>query len=271
MAIITKIQVQKVNKERFNIYTDDGGGEEFAFSVDADTLVKHNLKKGLQIEQYEIEEVLHSDQLRKAYLTSIVYLSRMMRTKKEVELKLEKLEISPDAIRLTLQRLEDEGYINEEQYTISYIRTCINTTLKGPIIIQKELKTKGISNGVIEKALKVYSTEKQVEHAIRLCEKKLSSLSRYSTLQKRNKLEELLSRKGYHSNVISISLQEVEFDNEEDEELQTLLQHATKLHRKYEKFSEWEYKQKMKSALFRKGFSIDLIERALDMLDEQLN
>ncbi|GAA3331694.1 hypothetical protein GCM10020331_089280 [Ectobacillus funiculus] len=45
MAVITKIQVQKNNKERYNIYIDKGSGEEYGFSVDGYTLVKYNLRK----------------------------------------------------------------------------------------------------------------------------------------------------------------------------------------------------------------------------------
>jgi len=271
MSIITKIQVQKLNSERFNIYTDSGNGEEYAFSVDADTLVKFNLKKGLSFEQYEIEEILNADQLRKAYLSSIVYLSRMMRTKKEIEQYLSKQEFLIDTIQTTVIRLEEEGYINEEKYAESYVRTSINTTLKGPTIIKNELLAKGIQHSIIEKSLTMFSNEKQIEHAISLCQKKVSSLSKYSTNQKKAKLEELLRRKGYSSNIIAIAIEETQYESEEDDELEALLIHARKAKKKYEKLSGWEYTQKMKTVLFRKGFPIDLIEKAILILDEDDN
>lgn len=48
MAIITKITTQQKNQDRFNIFMDygKGKGEEFAFSVDSDVLIKFQLKKG---------------------------------------------------------------------------------------------------------------------------------------------------------------------------------------------------------------------------------
>jgi regulatory protein len=269
MSIITKIQVQKLNKERFNVYTDSGNGEEYAFSVDADTLVKFNLKKGLSFEPYEIEEILNADQLRKAYLSSIVYLSRMMRTKKEVEQYLTKQEHSIETIQTTIIRLEEEGYINEEKYADSYVRTTINTTLKGPAIIRNELLAKGIQNKVIENSLTQFSNEKQIEHAIVLCQKKITAFSKYSTSQKKAKLEELLRRKGYTSSIFSIVIEEVEYESEEDDEIQALLAHARKAKKKYEKLNDWEYTQKMKAVLFRKGFQIELIEKALILLEEE--
>lgn len=42
MPKITKIEVQKKNKERFNLFLD----EQFEMGIDIDTLVKFNLKKG---------------------------------------------------------------------------------------------------------------------------------------------------------------------------------------------------------------------------------
>lgn len=41
MPKITKIEVQKKNKERFNLLN-----EQFEMGIDIDTLVKFNLKKG---------------------------------------------------------------------------------------------------------------------------------------------------------------------------------------------------------------------------------
>ena len=42
---ITKIEVQRKNKERFNLFLD----EQFEMGIDIDTLVKFNLKKGQQL------------------------------------------------------------------------------------------------------------------------------------------------------------------------------------------------------------------------------
>jgi regulatory protein len=41
MKKITKIEYQKKNKERFNIYIDD----EYGFAVDISILIKYSLKK----------------------------------------------------------------------------------------------------------------------------------------------------------------------------------------------------------------------------------
>ncbi|HCY4644726.1 TPA: recombination regulator RecX, partial [Staphylococcus aureus] len=57
MPKITKIEVQKKNKERFNLFLD----EQFEMGIDIDTLVKFNLKKGQQLEAADMAEIQKYD------------------------------------------------------------------------------------------------------------------------------------------------------------------------------------------------------------------
>lgn len=85
MAVITKIEVQKRSKERFNIYIDKGQGEEYGFSVNEVILLKHGLQKGLEIDEIALGNILYNEEVQKAYLQAISYLSYQMRTKQEIE------------------------------------------------------------------------------------------------------------------------------------------------------------------------------------------
>ncbi len=85
MAVITKIEVQKRSKERFNVYIDKGQGEEYGFSVNEVILIKHGLQKGLEIDEIALGNILYNEEVQKAYLQAISYLSYQMRTKLEIE------------------------------------------------------------------------------------------------------------------------------------------------------------------------------------------
>lgn len=101
MAVITKIEVQKRTKERFNIYIDKGQGEEYGFSVNQVTLIKHGLQKGLEIDEVELANILYNEEVQKAYLQAISYLSYQMRTKQEVEEYLRKKKLDkPSSLKL---------------------------------------------------------------------------------------------------------------------------------------------------------------------------
>lgn len=263
MAAITKIQVQNNNKERYNIYIDKGSGEEYGFSVDGHTLVKYNLRKGMEIDEFDLSTILFDEEVRKAYLQAISYLSYQMRTKHEVEEQLRKKEIGQAIINEVIAKLKEEAYIDDKEYALAYVRTQSNVGLKGPQRITRELQEKGIDPSIIINSLHEYSKNKQITNAAVLCEKKKKTYRNISALQMRQKLEEMLIRKGYTRDIVSICLEELEEEPEVDAEWEAVQYQGGKYHEKYKKYSGWEYKTKIKGALYRKGFSLELIERFL--------
>lgn len=269
MAVITKIEVQKRTKERFNIYIDKGQGEEYGFSVDQVTLIKHGLQKGLEIDDIELTNILYDEEVQKSYLQAISYLSYQMRTKKEIEEYLRKKEIGQAIISEVISKLLHNRYINDKEYAISYVRTHSNVNRKGPVVISRELFGKGVSDAIITYSLQEYPKEKQIENALDIIEKKKRSYKKHSLLQMKQKLEEMLVRKGYTRDVIGICVEELKDDQDDEQQQEALVYHGNKYHEKYKKYDGWTYGNKMKQALYRKGFSIEDIEGFLQMKREE--
>ena len=269
MAVITKIEVQKRTTERFNIYIDKGHGEEYGFSVDQVTLIKHGLQKGLEFDDVELANILYDEEVQKAYLYAITYLSHQMRTKQEVEEQLRKKEIGQAIISEVVSKLLRDRYINDKEYASAYVRTHSNVNQKGPIVIRRELLSKGISDVMITHSLQEYPREKQIENALVLIEKKKKSYQKHSFLQMKQKLEEMLVRKGYGRDIIQICLEELKDEKDDKKQEEALIYHGNKYHEKYKKYDGWTYENKMKQALYRKGFSIDEIEVFIQMKREE--
>jgi regulatory protein len=268
MAVITKITTQQKNKDRFNIFMDSGKGEEYAFSVDSDVLVRFHLKKGLEIDEFSIQEIQYQDDIRKAYNLAVNYLARRMRSEKEIKDYLTQKEVEEPIINEVLHRLASHKYINDEEYAFSFVRTQMNTTDKGPDVITMELKERGINEALIKQAIAEYPKENQIEKAIKISEKLIKKGSKDSERIVKQKAEQLLLRKGYPFDVIHIALIEAEMEKAQDEEMEALRFQGEKAHRKYSKYSGFEYEQKMKQALFRKGFSMELIEEYLGKVEK---
>ncbi|MEW9111089.1 recombination regulator RecX [Cytobacillus gottheilii] len=263
MPVITKISIQKKNKDRYNIFTDDGSGEAYSFSVDEDVLIKHGLKKGMELDEFLLSEIGYHDDIRKSYNDAIGYLSRRMRSEYEVRTFLKGKEVDEAIIQETIHKLYDYSFLNDEEFALAFVRTQMNTTDKGRGLIRMELKEKGISDELIEKALEQFSYEHELETAIKLCEKNLRKNTKESTRIAKQKLEQVLSRKGFYSDIIKEAISASAPEKEEDEELAALRHQAEKASRKYRALPEFEYRQKMKQALARKGFSFDLIDKVL--------
>ncbi|EKN71686.1 recombination regulator RecX [Neobacillus bataviensis LMG 21833] len=267
MAIITKITTQQKNKDRFNVFMDYGKGEEFAFSVDSDVLIKHQLKKGMELDDFSLLEIQYQDDIRKAYNLAVNYLARRMRAEKEIRDYLVKKEIDEPIIKEVLHRLTAQKYINDEEFALAFVRTQANTTDKGPNVIKMDLKEKGMKETILLRALEEFPLEQQIEKATKISEKFFQKNTKESIKILKQKLENVLLRKGYSFEVITIAVNETELPKEADEEMEAIRFQGEKANRKFSQFTGYEYQQKMKQALYRKGFSIDLIERFLAELE----
>lgn len=153
MAIITKITTQRKNQDRFNIFMDygKGKGEEYAFSVDIEVLIKFQLKKGMELDDFSFLEIQYQDDIRKAYNLAINYLARRMRAEKEIKDYLIQKEIDEPIINEILHRLIAQKYINDEEYAFAYVRTQANTTYKGPNAVKRELRKRKLKKESLSK------------------------------------------------------------------------------------------------------------------------
>jgi regulatory protein len=268
MAIITKITTQKKNLDRFNVFMDYGKGEEYAFSVDSDVLIKFQLKKGMQLDDFSFLEIQYQDDVRKAYNNAVSFLARRMRSKKEIKDYLLKKEWEDPVINEVLHKLTAHRYINDQEFALAFVRTLANTTDKGPDLINLELKEKGIDGEIRTEALREFPLEQQIEKAVKITDKFFQKSGKESIKIQKQKLEQQLLRKGYPFEVIQIAINEVDIEKEEDEEMNAVRFQGEKAHRKYSHLAGYEYQQKMKQALYRKGFSMDYIERFLDEIEK---
>lgn len=260
MPTITKITVQKKNQNRYNIFLDN----VYAFAVEEDVLIKYNLMKGKDLSEQDITRIQHEDDIRKAYHSAIHFLSYRMRSAQEIRAHLLKKEWSDSIIDVVLLELKDRKYIDDLEFAKAYVWTYVNSGKKGPLVIKRELINKGIAEDKINRALAEYDKRRQISDAVRLGNKYVNQYKKHSELMLRQKLERTLSTKGFPSDVIQNAMEAIDYEKDEMHEWEALWSEAMKMKRRYKKYTGFEYRQRMQQALFRKGFTMDLINRFLD-------
>jgi regulatory protein len=268
MSVITKITVQQKQKDRYNIFIDDGNGEKYAFSVDEDVLIKQNLKKGMEIDEFAITEILFHDDIRKAYNQAVQYLAIRMRSEFEVRQYLQKKEIDESIVNEVIHKLYKFKFLNDQEFALAYVRTQMNTSDKGSVIIQQELKEKGIKVELIENALLEYPILLQQENAEKLAKKFFQKNNKDSSKVMKQKLEQMLIRKGYPFEIIQETIESLDLSKDLEDEMEALRKQGEKLRVKYGKHTGYEFLQKLKQSLYRKGFSIELINQYLSEIQE---
>lgn len=259
MAIITKITTQQKNKERYNIFLDDGNGEKYAFSVHQDVLISNDLKKGMEIDELDIEEIAFADDVTKSVQHALVYLSYRMRSTLEVIQHLREKEYSEPVISEAVHKITELKYLNDEEFARAYVRTNARVGLKGPNVLKQELIQKGVTSTLIEIALSEYSFEEQMEYAETIVQKTLRKTKNSSRRTQEQKINEALVRKGFPYDIIQAVMQQSDTQKEENEEWEAICLAGAKAYRRHKKLTGRELDYKIKQTLYQKGFGLDLI------------
>ncbi|SHG78722.1 recombination regulator RecX [Ornithinibacillus halophilus] len=270
-VVISRITTQKKSKSRYNIFLKDGESDKYGFSVDETVLIEYGLRKGLELDEETMDSLIQEDSFQKSYTMAINFLSYRMRSTKEIRDYLVKKEVEHEQIVRIVEKLVIEGYLDDQQFANAFVQTRINTSSKGPLIVKKELMEKGVSAQIAAKAVELYTYEVQFEKALKFAEKKLKTGSKHAFRKQLQQVGANLIQKGFIQGVIQEVLQEIESEKNDDSEWEAVCYQGEKLMRKHErKYEGFELEQKIKEGLYRKGFTMDHINRFLDELKEEM-
>lgn len=265
MTKITKITTQKRNKHRYNIFTKKNGEEQYAFSVEEETLISEGLKKGLVLDPITIEHLTRADHLNKTYNKVLNYLSYRMRSTQEIRIYLREQELEEEQVQVIIDRLDKQKLLDDQAFATAFVATKMNSGFRGPGQIRTELFQKGIKQPLIEQALTHYSESDQVERVVAWLTKQMKKSTRQSHRQQINKLKQQLLQKGFNQSIIDHAFQQTAFKKDEQEEWQSLVYQGEKALRRYRTKAEgYLLNQKIKASLYRKGFSQEQINRFIE-------
>lgn len=158
--VVTKIEYQKRDPSRVNIYIDN----EFFCGISLDTLASENLYEGLEVDDCVIDNILQKD-LRSRFLTRVMeYISRSSKTEFQIkkylrELKFKKNniwfkgDISLDWERFfneILSKLREYKYIDDESFARSFVSSRLRNKPRGKSVLISELISKGVSKDIAQ-------------------------------------------------------------------------------------------------------------------------
>lgn len=201
---ISKIETQKKNKDRLNIYIDDA----FAFGISTDVYLKYNLKKNQEIDNEFIEEILLEEENSKAINSAVKYLSYRQRSIKEMTDYLNRKGYDRLIVEKTLNYLLDKNYLNDSEFAQSFIKDKSYLNKYGINKIRYELLNKGVSKEIIAKTL-TFDSDEEFDNAMELAIKKLKSYKNQDRDSIYRKLGGFLQRKGYQYDTVKRVLKEV--------------------------------------------------------------
>ncbi|MHB1391849.1 MAG: regulatory protein RecX [Clostridia bacterium] len=204
---ITKIEDQKKNNKRCNIYIDG----EYHSAIDKEILEELKLSEGTELKEDEFNQKLEIIQYKSALRAALYILARSSKTEKEIKRRLKEKQHTEKAIGLALKYLKQIGYVNDESYTESFIRSSKDVSGTSKRTLYYKLANKGVDKVVIQQKLEEAEIDDYAS-AMKAAEKKAASI-KGDTRERASKLLSFLYRKGYSMDVCRRVI--ADFDREE--------------------------------------------------------
>lgn len=205
MPKITKIEIQKNNKDRVNIYLDG----EYAFAINAELVYKENLKVKDDVDIVKLQEVAEKEAYIRCKESAIKIIERSYKTEKEIRDKLKQKGYEEKQINKSIEFLKEYNFLNDNTYAKAFIKDKLAS--KGTQKIKYDLMKKGISKEIIEENLLKVDKNEEKEVALNLARKKYESIRKNESdnYKLSGKLYRFLISRGYGYNLVKDIVKEI--------------------------------------------------------------
>ncbi|MPQ33093.1 recombination regulator RecX [Clostridium estertheticum] len=212
-SLITKIEFQKKNKARVNIYMDG----EYAFACDAQLVYIHNITKGRAMDKESLESIVNEDNYIKGKTCALHFLERSFKSTKQVIDKLTMKEFDAKTIGRVMDFLRRYDFIDDSLFIQLYIKEKIRSCGKNKI--KFALLKKFLPKELINEELNKITSEQLLETALKLANKKIVTLSKSEKDHQKlyKKTSDYLARSGYDYELIRKVMDEIASDDKNDD------------------------------------------------------
>jgi len=159
--VITKIEYQKKDPERVNIYVDG----EFFCGISLNVLAQENLYEGLTIDEQTLDRILKEDLESRFMNRAVEYLSRTVKTEFQVRQYLKNLKFKKKGVWFNediqldwdllfeqiIDSLKKYKYIDDEEFAHAFVQSRLNVKPRGKSVLISELLSKGVNKEIAQR------------------------------------------------------------------------------------------------------------------------
>ncbi|MBZ0203435.1 MAG: RecX family transcriptional regulator [Ignavibacteria bacterium] len=205
--LITKIERQKKDRKRYNLYLDG----EFYCGLYDDTILKYGIASGDETTEAGLEEIKGFDEYIYGKKLAFNFLSYRIRTISEIRKKLHSKKISESSIEKVLAHLGELGLTNDTDFARQFINEKLKRNPVGKKVLKQKLFEKGIPAGIAEEVIeKLFGETDEKLLAMVSFDKYYTKLeSKAADInEKKRKVYDHLARKGFDYHVINEIIRE---------------------------------------------------------------
>jgi regulatory protein len=248
-------RIKQLKSGKYKIELDIG-----SITTYDDVIINNKLLYAKEIDSDMYELITHENIYYEAYNKTLYYVTRKIRSKKEVYEYLKKFELSYDMNKKIVTKLESIGLINDISYLKAYISDAIYLSNDGPDKIKQELLSQNINEELIDEELSKIDEDIIINKLSKLITKKIKSNHTHSSYQLKQKITIDLVNMGYKRSQIELLLENYDYNDSS-----LLEKEYNKLYIKLsKKYSDNELYNKIKQKLYAKGFDINDINALVE-------
>lgn len=222
-----------------------------------DVILKYSILYKKSIDSDLLNQINKDNNFYNAFNKVVKYTSKRVRSKREIDEYISKMNILDDEKDKIFMLLIEKGFINDDNFARAYIADKLYLTNVGPNKIAAELLEHNIDYDKIVEYLNDIDKSYIYEKLEKLITKRLRTMKKGSPYIIKQKLKNEFLNLGYEeTNVVEI-LNRQEIINNIEKDYQIIL---NKLRKKY---SGDELIYKVRQKLYQKGYRIEEIEKIM--------
>jgi len=196
MSKITALRAGRGRRKRVNVFLDG----KFAFSLEAEVVVKEGLHIGQELSAAQIEALTRADNFHRCLNIAAHYLSYRPRSEFELRERLRQRGFNGNSIDVVLAKLKEQGLMDDMAFAQFWRDNRESFNPRSQRLIRLELGQKGVARDIIDQVVAAVDDE---DSAYRAAQSKARNLplSDYQLFQRR--LGGYLKRRGFGYGVIN--------------------------------------------------------------------
>lgn len=251
-------KILKYTKGKQNTYKVHFEDEEVILYDDI--VIKYELLLKKKISEEELITIKKENNSLGSYYKALTYITKKMRSIKEVKDYLKKAEYQEEDIAKTIAKLQKENILNDDHYTEIFINDALRLSLDGPEKIKRKLNSLGIDEETIKKHLDQVEYNIWLEKINKIIEKRQKGSHNESSSSLKQKITNYLITNGYSMYLIKEQIENIKLENNPNAIEKEKEKQLRKLSRKY---SGEQLTFQLKQKLYQKGFTKEEIEETL--------
>lgn len=257
-----------------SIYPVKNGINEVVFLFDESEIIievsdkiiqTYKLEPGKEISKELFDILKDYEQVARAYNKALKLLTVKDYTYKQMKKKLmDNGGYDDTQLDATLQLLQEKNLINDEAYTLNYLKRCTRLGIGLNKAIYN-LRSYGIDSETIDRCLEENDSDDEYNAATNIIDTYYNRNSNFSYKAMLKKVRDKLYIKGFTTETIEKALADYNFEFDDQKEQLALEKEFIKQKKKYQKkYQDKQLREKIIDTLLRKGYNYEHIRELIN-------